>query len=438
MKLLELKRPNCAGIDVGSEKMFVAQPTEPVKNYSTFTPSLRELVAELVANGIDSVAMESTGVYGFILMQMLREAGIEVFLVHPKYTRSRSSKKTDVEDCQWIQELHKVDLLEPSFVPEAEIEQLRTYVRLRETHIQSQAQVVNRMQKALILMNLRLDTVLCQVHGSSGMKMIRAILAGERDPEALLALCDGRIKKNKAEAVKAALDGYYQPHHLFALAQAVQAFDFIAEQIQACDQHMEEQLQAMTAQLEPVAPEALPKAKPIRHHRPEIPELQRYVYQLCGYKDLTQLPGFTDYSLIRIIAEVGTDLSAFPNAKHFTSWLKLAPRQRHSGKSRKTFRPEAGPRAGQIFRVIAQSILNSKKLALGAFGRRIRAKKGTPVAIKALARKLAVLFYDAITKGIEYVEKGVKNYQEQFRQRKIKAFLRQAEELGIALEMRDL
>ncbi|MEL7339439.1 MAG: IS110 family transposase [Bacteroidota bacterium] len=438
MKILQLTRPNSAGIDVGSEQMFVGLPNQEVKSYATYTSSLAQLVSDLLRAGIESVAMESTGVYGMILFQMLREAGLEVYMVHPKYTKSRSGKKTDVQDCQWIQQLHQVDLLEPSFIPPSQIEELRSYVRLRETHIQTQAQQVNRMQKALVQMNLRLDTVLSQLHGASGMKMIRAIVEGERDSEVLLGLCHQRIKKHKAEAVKEALKGYYQAHHLFALEQAVKSFDFIADQIQACDQQIDRLFATMTSTLPQIGDQELPPRKRIRHHRPEIPQLQRYIFQLCGNKDLTQLPGFTDYSLMRLIAEVGTDLSPFPSAKHFTSWLKLAPGQRQSGKSRKRIKAKNSPRAGQIFREIAQSLIQSKRYALGAFGRRIRAKKGPAIAIKALARKLAVLFYHAMTKGIKYVEKGIEQYQRQVQQQKIKAFLKQAELYGLPITRDDL
>jgi transposase len=438
MKIIELTRPHSAGIDVGSEQMFVGFPTQEVKSYPTYTSGLQQLVSDLIAAEVTSVAMESTGVYGFILHDMLRKANLEVYMVHPKYTKSRSGKKTDVQDCQWIQQLHQVDLLEPSFMPKAEIEQLRTYVRIRETHISAQAQQVNRMQKALVQMNVRLDTVLSQVHGVSGLKMIRAILQGERDPEVLLSLCHSKIKNNKSEAVKEALLGYYQPHYLFALEQAVRHFDFISEQINVCDQQIDKLMAHMTKDLPKVADDELPRAKPIRHHRPDISELQRYIYQLCGNRDLTQLPGFTDYSLMRLLAEVGGDLSAFPSAKHFTSWLKLSPGQRRSGKSRKRVKARETPKAGQILREMAQSLINSKHLALGAFGRRIRARKGPAVAIKALARKLAVLFYHAMTKGLEYVEQGVQQYKKRMQQQKIKAFLRQADELGVSVNMSDL
>lgn len=433
MKLLEVQRPHCAGIDVGSEFMFVGFPDQSVKQYETTTPGLERLVDELVAKGINSVALESTGVYGLILMQMLRARELEVFLVHPKYTRSRSGKKTDVQDCQWIQQLHKVDLLEPSFVPEAEIEILRSYVRLRDTHIEAKAQTTLRMQKALIQMNLRLDTVLSQVHGASGMRIIRAILEGERDPEKLLALCDRRIIKRKAQAVRDALVGFYRADHLFALGQAVKQFDFLQEQLEACDKQIERQLEALTDTLDPPEPGAMPDPKPIRHNPPQIPQLQRYMFQLCGHRDLTQLPGFTDYSLLKLTAELGTDLSAFPTAKHFTSWLQLAPKRRDSGKRKRNARTKGSPKATEVFRQLAQSLINSKRHALGDFGRRKKANKGPGIAIKALARKLAVLYYHAMTRGIDFVEQGIEQYQRQLKEQQLKHFLKQAQKLGVEL-----
>ncbi|MFK7972188.1 MAG: IS110 family transposase [Bacteroidia bacterium] len=430
-KILSVKRPHCAGIDVGSERVFSCGPDLAVKNYGTTTGAFRILIAELKALGTTSVALESTGVYSLVLFDMLREAGFEVFLVNPKYTKSRAGKKTDVADCQWIQQLHQLDLLEPSFIPESWVLEMRQYARCRENLIQDGAKEVNRMRAALIQMNIRLDTVLSQVHGVSGMKMIRAILEGERDPETLLSLCQGRIKKNKSEQVKQALEGFYQPQHLFKLKQAVDRWDFINAQLDECDQYIERLLEQITQTME--EPKNLDKPKAMHHNKPNIKKLQAYNVMLAGGKNLTSIPGLNDHTVMRIIAEVGTDLSAFPSEKHFASWAGLTPGRNQSGKSNRRSRHNPKPPINQIFRQAAHSLLNSKNHALGAFGRRIRSRKGPQIAIKALARKLAVIFYRAMTKGIEYVEKGIETYQKNYEELKLKYLQKQAEKLGFSL-----
>jgi transposase len=430
-KILQLKRSHCAGVDIGSSEVYVGFPDQSVHCFATHTSGFEQLILACKAADITSIALESTGVYGVILFDMLRVAGFEVFLVNPKYTKSRAGQKTDVKDSQWIQQLHSVDLLEPSFIPEKEIIELRSYVRLREGHIGDKARQVNKMQKALIQMNVRLDTVLSQVHGASGMKMIKAILNGERDVETLLSLCDGRIIKNKAQDVREALKGYYQPQHLFALEQAVEQYEFIQTQVTKCDQKIEDLYQRMTQDIAP--PKVLPPKKAIRHNKPNIKQLQSYNLMVLDGKDLTCIPGFTDYTVMQLLAEVGSDLSAFPSEKHFTSWAGLAPSHKHSGKSHKRSGYRIKTPVGQIFRKLAQSLLTSKNHALGAFGRRIRSKKGPSVAIKALARKLAVLFYRAMTKGIGYVEQGVKDYEKQYKEQRIRILEKQALKAGYQL-----
>lgn len=430
-KILQVIRTNCVGIDVGSNEVMVGYPDQAVKRFGTVTSEFSRLQLDLKASGIKSVALESTGVYGIVLHDMLREAGFEVYLVHPKYTKSRSGKKTDVKDSQWIQQLHSVDLLEPSFVPSGSTLEMRSYLRQRERHIEDKSKQVNRMRKALIQMNLRLDTVLSQVHGVSGLKMIKAILAGERDKYKLLELCASRIKENKSEQLLEALEGFYQPQHLFALEQALERYQFIEKQILSCDKKLEALLEQITQEME--TPQELPKTKKIRHNRPEIAKLQIFMLQLYQGKDLTVLPGFTNYTLLQLQGELGPDLSAFPTKKHFTSWLGLAPGQNRSGKGSKRVKHKARTAAGQIFRVIAQSLLNSKNNALGAFGRRIRSRKGPKIAIKALARKLAELYYMAATKGIEYVEQGVKQYKQKLKSQQIKRLEKQAQAHGFQL-----
>lgn len=436
-KILEVKRHDCAGIDLGSDQVFVGFPDQSVSSFSTHTVGFEQLIAALKSAKVSSVAMESTGVYGSVLFDMLREASFEVYLVNPKYTKSRSGKKSDPHDSSWIQQLHSVDLLAPSYVPEKPQLELRHYVRTREGLIADKSRQVNKMQKSLIMMNIRLDTVLSQVHGVSGIRVIEAMIAGERDPEKLLELCDARIKKNKASEMLYALQGHYQDQHIFTLRQALTTYRFIETQIQECDTHIEQVYESLCEAL-PESQEPLPKPKPIRHNKPKISKLQHYNWVLAEQRDLTVIPGFTDYTLMQLFAEVGFDLDAFPSEKHFTSWLGLAPQNQQSGKRSWNRTQRSNTRAGQIFRLRAQSVINSKHVAIGTWARKIRARKGPAIAIKALARKLAEIFYRAVTKGLEYVEKGTQAYTEKMKQLEVNKLKKMAKKLGFSVTQNNL
>lgn len=431
MSNLKQMHEHAAGIDVGSEKIFIGMPDGNVKSYLTFTQPMQEAVNFLKQQGISTVAMESTGVYGVVLFEMLEAAGIEVFLVNPSHIKRVPGRKTDVQDCQWIQQLHSYGLLSQSFIPPDDIRQLRAYVRLREIYIEDAAAYVQRMQKALILMNIRLHQVIAQIQGASGMRIIKAILEGERDPHKLLVLCEEKIIKNKAEDVIASLQGNYKTEHLFALQQALECYEFFHKKIAVCDGELNEHLKKMTASKN--EPSKINKAKPIRHHKPGIEDLHIKMVKVMDGKDVTTLPGITDYNLLQIVAETGNDLSRWPTEKHFTSWLKLAPGKHSSGKLNKKVKYKATPRAGQLFREAAQSLMQSKHIALGQFARRLRAKKGSYIAIKATARKLAEMFYRAATKGLEYVEKGIEQYEKQWQEQQLKLLYKKAKELNFEL-----
>lgn len=431
MSKLKQMHQNAAGIDIGSEKIFIGMPDGIVNNYSTFTQPMQEAVNFLKQQGITTVAMESTGVYGVVLFEMLEAAGIEVFLVNPAHLKRVPGRKTDVLDCQWIQQLHSYGLLSQSFIPPDDVRKLRAYVRLRETYIEDAATYINRMQKALTVMNIRLHQVIAQIQGASGMRIIKAILQGERNPHNLLLLCEERIIKNKAEDVVASLQGNYKAEHLFALQQAVECYEFFQKKINACDVQLNGHLKNITALKE--KPQKINKAKPIRHHKPMIEDFHVTMVKLMDGKDMTALPGITDYNLLQITAETGNDLSRWPTEKHFTSWLKLAPGKHASGKLNKKVKYKATPRAGQLFREAAQSLMQSKHIALGQFARRLRAKKGSYIAIKATARKLAEMFYRAATKGLEYVEKGIEQYQKQWQEQQLKLLYKKAKALNFEL-----
>jgi transposase len=431
MGKLEKIKLKAAGIDIGSEKIFVAIEEQEVKSFRTFTSTLHQAVEYLQLHGIESVAMEATGVYWVALYDLLEQAGMEVFLVNPTETKNVPGRKTDVQDCQWIQQLHSYGLLRRSFIPDHTIRELRVYVRLREDHISMASAHVQHMQKALTMMNIRLHEVISQIQGSSGVKIIEAILSGERDAEKLALLCNRQILKNKKGDVIESLQGNYRSEQLFALQQALDSWRHYHDKIEECDRRIELLLKEATQSKPPV--EQLSKAKPIRHHRPKVENLHEKLSQLLEGKDPTVLPGITDYTLMQLIAEVGTDLTKWSSSKHFTSWAGLAPGKNTSGKITKRSKKNINTRVGQIFRKAAQSLLQSKHIALGAFARRLKARKGPMIAIKATARKLGVMFYNLLTKGLDYVEQGVKKYEEQYRTQMTKFLQKKAAEFGYAM-----
>lgn len=419
---------NSAGIDIGSNKVFVGLEGGQVHSFQTFTSDFNLLVNLLIEKGVSTVAMEATGVYWIVLHDMLVEKGIDVWLVDGRQTRQVPGRKTDVRDCSWIQQLHSYGLLSRCFVAEGSMKELRSYQRLREDHIRSSAMHVNHMHKALIEMNIRLPEVLSQVQGKSGMAMIEAILSGERDGKALLALCHESLKKNKSKEILKALEGYYTKAGLFALQQSYDAYKFYQSQINQCDGRIQDVLNQINKgnEVEGGA------RKNVRHNRPDVENLGGHLLTIFGGKDACTMPGITDYTWLQLYSEIGNDLSRWQTEKHFTSWLGLSPGQNHSGKKKKNAR-KGRPKAGQIFRQMAQSLLNSKKIALGAFCRRLKSRKGPAVAIKATARKIAAQYWRLMVHGADYVEKGVAHYEEILIRQKRKYLNKLALELDVAI-----
>lgn len=423
--------PHAAGIDLGAEKIFVSMAPGHVQAYDSFTASLLVLRDDLLGAGVTAVAMEATGVLWIPLFEILEAADLEVCLVNGAHVKNVPGRKSDVLDCQWLRELHSYGLLRPSFIPEEAVRQLRAYVRLREGHIASGARCLNQMQKALELMKLKLHQVLSQIQGTSGLAVIEAILDGEHDPEKLADLCHGRILKHKREAVVKSLEGHYLPEHLFALRQGYECWQFYQQKLQQCDAQIEALLSQLTDALPP--PQRLQAPKPIGHHKPEIEDLHGKLMKLTGGRDPSQLCGMTDLTLLKLVAEVGTDMTRWPSEKHFTSWLGLAPGVHQSGNRRRRRGKRGGSPAGQIFRQSAQAVASSKHQALGAFYRRKKAQRGPGIAMKATARKLAVLFYRLMRYGWDYVEQGVEAYEAQQRAQQVKWLKKRAHALGFAV-----
>lgn len=434
---MEKLKKNAAGIDIGAKKIFVAIEGEPVKSFDTFTESFRQARDYLLSKGTETVAMEATGVYWVILYEMLEEAGLDVWLVDGRQTKQVPGRKTDVKDCQWTQQLHSYGLLGRCFVPDEQVKEIRAYQRMREDHIRTAAMHVNHMQKALTGMNLRLKEVLSQVHGASGLAMIQAILEGERDPGKLLALCHKTIKNKKAHLVLKALEGRYTEAGLFALGQAFQAYQFYQGQIAGCDKKIQQSMERINGyhrdEESKKEIESAKDRKPIRHNRPKVDHMGGHLLKIFTGRDATDLPGITDYTWLQLYGETGKDLSQWPTEKHFTSWLGLAPGQHDSGKKKKSKNKKYRPKAGQIFRQIAQSLIESKKIALGSFGRRLKAKRGPGIATKATARKLGVLYWRLMVKGLDYTEKGIRDYEEKVNMQRERWLMKTAKEMGYQL-----
>jgi len=415
-KVITFEQVNAHGaaIDIGAEKIFVSPDGVRVWVYQTFTADYRKCVSDLRAEGIQKVCMEATGVYWVALYELLEASGMEVCLVNPKEVKQVKGRKTDVQDCRWIQKVFSAGLVRQSYVPSGKIKELRMIVREREDIIEMGSAYVNKMQKALELMNIKLKPILSQIHGSSGIKMIEAIINGERDAERLLHLCDRSIIKNKGELVVKALEGNYNDSWIFLLEQNLKMWQVHQRQIQIIDKRIEYLLQELANGKEDVKGVVAPKA--IRHHPPKIENLHQKLLNIYGV-DGNSLSGLNDYTLLKLLGEVGTDMSRFPTAKHFASWCQLAPANNQSGKMKRAVKMRNGNRAGQIFRNVAQGLLNSKYIAIGSYMRRVRAKKDSKVAVKAGARKLAVAFYNLLNKGAAYVEQGAKKYQDQLMER---------------------
>ncbi len=431
MKSLDVLNPNAAGIDIGTEMIFISVSGLPVRKFSTFTENLIEACVYLKENKVTTVAMEATGVYWIPLYDLIEKSNIEIFVVNGAHVKNVPGRKSDVQDCQWIQQLHSYGLLQSSFVPDNTIRKLRTYIRLRDDHIEMASAHKLHLQKAFDLMNVKIHNVISDITGTSGMNIIRAIVQGERDANSLVSLCNQQILNKKKDQVIASLQGNYEEEYVFSLRQAMTCLDFYLVQINECDKEIEKLLHKMTQ--EKSTPTDIKPPKVIKSHKPDIAGLHVLMMKLTDGKDASQIPGLTDQTLMKIVSEVGLDISRWPTVKQFTSWLGLAPNKHQSGKSSKKIRKRFKNRAGQIFREAARSLANSKFNALGGFYRRIKSRSGPMVANVATARKIAVLFYNIIKNGTEYVEVGLEKYEESYKIRKVAMLQKMARQLGMEI-----
>jgi transposase len=425
-----------AGVDIGATFHVAAVPvdldTEPVRSFRSFTADLNQLADWLVKLGITTVAMESTGVYWIPLFEILEARGLEVVLVNARDAKNVPGRKTDVNDAQWIQQLHTYGLLRASFRPTADIAALRAYLRHRERLVEYAASHVQHMQKALMQMNVQLHHVVSDITGVTGMTILRAIVAGERNPDVLAQYRDVRCKAS-VETIRDALIGNYRPEHLFALRQAIELHDTYGAKLKDCDVEIEQSLRSLPKDDEAASPEPAPapRARQAQKNEPRF-EIRTLLYTLLGV-DLTQIHGFGPYSVLRIVAECGAEMTRWPTAKHFTSWLTLAPGSKISGGKVLSSRTRrSANRATSLLRLAAVSV-GKTSTALGAFFRRLAARIGKAKAVTATARKLAVLFYNTLRHGTAYVDPGANYYEERYRQRTITNLRRRADALGFAL-----
>lgn len=408
---------NGAGIDIGSREIFVSIDGCSAVHFDTFTSGYHSCCHYLVEHGISRVAMEATGVYWFCLYWMLEDYGIKVCLVNPREVQQVKGRKSDVQDCQWIQQLFVAGLLRESLIPEGLLKELRFLVRERDELIEDGGKYVNKMQRALELMNIKLSSVISQIQGVSGLNIIRAILAGERDVETLLSLCHGSIRNKKAEEVKKSLEGNYNECYLYMLELNLNLWESYQHYVREVDHKIEALLDKLNAPTQDI-PVTTP-SRPTRHHQPDIDGLHTTMVQLHGGVDLTGIAGINDATLLRLYAEIGSDMSRFPTVAHFCSWLGLSPAHKQSGKMKRRIKGNPSNQAGQVFRLSAQSLMESKNNAIGVFMRKLRSRKGSKIAIKAGARKIAQAYYLALTKGIDYVEQGAEKYMEQLKNKEI-------------------
>ncbi len=431
-------RDDAAGIDVGATELFVAVPpekdTESVRRFSSFTRDLHALADWLEQCGVRTVAMESTGVYWIPVFQILEERGLEVCLVNAQHLRNVPGRKTDVSDCQWIQQVHSLGLLNASFRPAQQVCAVRSLLRHREGLVQTASQQVLLMQKALDQMNLQLHHVLSDITGVSGMAMLDAILAGERDTARLAAMREPQVRASAATIAKA-LEGDYRSEHLFTLRQSLTLYRFLQKQVAECSESIQRELSGWETRIDPGEPLLAPAAKSIKADglsRVEAVSLREQCYRILGV-DLTSVDGINGQFIQVFLSEVGPDLSLFRGASAFASWLKLCPnREISGGQVLKSKTGKNASRLAKAFRLAASSLLQSES-ALGDCFRRLRTKLGAPKAITAMAHKIARIVYHLVTTGQPFDPAVLLKQQEQQRKHRESRVRKEAARLGFNL-----
>ena len=433
---LRVTNPDAAAVDVHADSHWVAVPPDrdpqPVRKFGACTADLEALADWLQACRITTVALESTGVYWIPLFELLEARGFQVRLIDPRQAaRAPGRPKTDVLDCQWLQRLHSYGLLAAAFRPDDQVCVLRSYLRQRQTLLSGAGQHIQHMQKALEQMNVKLTEVVSDITGKTGMGIIKAILAGQRDPAQLAKLRDPRCKANEGEIARA-LRGTWRAEHLFALRQSVDLYEFYRRQVQDCERQVQAQLGTFADKSG--GKEVPPRTKPRKQGKASQPlfSARPALYRMTGV-DLTAIEGLDETTALVVLSEIGTDMSRWPSEKHFASWLGLCPHVRVSaGKAQASRARRSGNRAAVALRLAARSLHHSKS-ALGAFFRRLKSRLGVSKALVATAHKLARLVYRLLAHGEAYVARGMEEYEQKYREQRARTLARQARELGMEL-----
>jgi transposase len=431
-----LMNADAAGIDLGAERHYVAVPEgrgeECVRSFGCYTVDLLRMVEWLKLCGVKTVAMESTGVYWVPVFEVLEDAGFEVLLVDARKVKNVSGRKSDVSDCQWIQRLHSYGLLSGAFRPSRELVILRSYWRHREGLVQSCSQQIHLMQKALEQMNVQLHKAVTDITGVTGLEIIRRIVTGLHDPQALARLRRPGMKSSQEEIAQA-LTGNYREEHIFALRQALEAYDFFQRQIERCDREVERYMGTLPTRRLPeneTSPEKSQRGKR-RKNQPHF-DLRGELHRIAGV-DLCRIPGIDALTAQKLVTECGVNMALFPAEGNFASWLHICPNNRKTGgvvRSRRTRRGKS--RAATALCVAAQTLFRSKE-ALGHRARQLRARLGAPKAVTAMAHHLARLVYRLLKYGHDYVEKGQQQYEAECHQRAIAALRKRASAMGFEL-----
>lgn len=427
--------PDAAGIDVGSGEHYVCVPADrdaqPVRSFAAFTEDLVALGRWLKSCGIRQVAMEATGVYWIPLFEVLDRQGFEVVLVNGRQTKRPAARKSDVLDCQWIQQMMMFGLLSGSFRPDDALCAVRAVVRLRDRLIRDGQRAVQQMDKALVQMNVQVGRLLADLSGKSGMAIIRAIVRGERDGAVLAGLCDRRVRSNPEQIAKS-LVGNWRDEHLLALKQAVMTYDLVQAHIAECDAKIAQAIAALQQVPDPPPPPRTRSRKTKRHTAEQHSSMRTALFQAMRV-DLTAIPTIEVDTALVVFTEVGSDLSRFPTCEHFCAWLNLAPGTRISGGKRLGRAPmPATNRVGEALKRAAVNARNSDTF-IGASHRARMARMPKACAIKATAHQLARLIYAMLTRGTAYVEHGIQHYEAQHRDRQLRQLRRKAAQLGLAL-----
>jgi transposase len=435
---LEVVHPDAAGIDIGNESHYVAVPptrdTQPVRRFGCTTAELKAMAGWLKECGIRTVAMQSTGVYWIAVYDILEAADLEVYLVNARETKNLPGRKSDVQESQWLMKLHTYGLLRNSFRPPHEIRTMRTYWRQRNDLVRAAGRHIQRIQKALTQMNIQLANVLSDVSGMTGQAIIQAILAGERDPRKLAAFRDFRVKASE-EQIARSLEGNWQEDLLFVLKQEQDGYEFCQKQMAECDRRLRQYLQQRENRSQGATlPEEKRKERLRKKKKGNVPgfDLRVELFRMTG-TDLSQIDGIDVMTAMTILSEAGWDMSKWETEDHFVSWLRLCPDNRISGD--KIVGKGRLPTNNRVTLALkmAASTLRLSNTYLGAQFRRLKTKLGTPIAIKAMAAKLARLVYRMLRYGMQFVDRGAKFYEAQHRKQQISFLKWKAAKLGFKI-----